>query len=244
MTDDIHLAIIEYMILINNVINGASKTDWVAFATLVTALLSFVVAVAAIYFPIRRGLYHIIISQLFEKAQESNGYLIANYKFPNGNFGAMVGIYSAIIAGQQLLDFNCTGFRNKFLLIFANKQSFIDQFYLYLHTSIKCNIGNCINEIRIRNARLPENDVLIKEKPDIEKLRDIRYKTKEKSDHEITDILNDRNDRLGEFKEKYLHCIFEAIGLDKDAAFYDKLSLLIQILDTYYFFEKSIKRYE
>ncbi|MFA5880076.1 MAG: hypothetical protein WC860_07895 [Candidatus Margulisiibacteriota bacterium] len=204
-----------------------------------------VVAIAAIYFPIRSSFYKTIKSQLFEKAQESNGYLIEKYKFPSGNFGAMVGIYSAIIAGQQLLDFNCTGFRNNFLLILANKQSFKIQFYLYLHSSIKSEIRDCFNKIQNRNDRIKDGDlqkkVRIKIKSDIEKLRTIKNKIKGSLEYEIFDILKEN---FPEFQEEYLNCIFKDIGIKEHTSFYEKLTLLIQILESYYFFEKSIKQYE
>jgi hypothetical protein len=97
---------------------------------LIVALLALLVAISGV----RYQLITMINSQLADKAKECNGNLNSNDQ-PDWHANKLSGLVSSIITTKQLLD---SHFENKFLraLLLNDKQIFINQFYLQLHTSV------------------------------------------------------------------------------------------------------------
>lgn len=96
----------------------------------IVASLAFMVALAAI----RHQIITQILSQLYEKAKECNGYLNSELQIDN-NLITVSGILSAIITAKQILKLH----KRRYLvwLLFYRKQFLVDNFHLQLHTSIR-----------------------------------------------------------------------------------------------------------
>ncbi len=97
------------------------------------SLLIAILAVVATLLCVRYQIFTMINTQLSEKARECNQFLTNNQL----SFEArkISGIVTSIITAQRLLDHHIK-FKKYHILVLINRQSFIDQFYLQLHTTI------------------------------------------------------------------------------------------------------------
>ena len=98
---------------------------------LTIASLALMVAISSI----RYQIISMINMQLADKAKECNNYLDTN-AMPPKSAHKVSGIVSSIITADELLDHHLK-FKKYTVLIFLNKQSLLEQFYLQLHTSIR-----------------------------------------------------------------------------------------------------------
>jgi len=115
----------------------------------IVALLAFIVTLTAI----RHQIVTLILSQLREKAKESNEYLNEKLQIDN-DLITVSGILSTIITAKQIMNIHKK--RYSVWLLFYGKQSLIDNFHLQLHTSIRVWIRTIIY------SDFPFSDITIK----------------------------------------------------------------------------------
>ncbi|MFA5879031.1 MAG: hypothetical protein WC860_02545 [Candidatus Margulisiibacteriota bacterium] len=253
--------------------NEVTKIGWASVCSAVAAIFSVIVAIIAIYFSAKFNFYQIITAQFSEKAKNANGYLIGKAGFPRTladeanndgfnpgptpktfmDFSGLSGVYSEIITAKQLFESNFEGKWFSFFLLLLilkhkqNKQRFIDQFYLSLHTSIRCHIKNSFSDFKKVNRAESKEMKVIKS---IDEFKEFK-----KSFHEIAclKIETEREIKIEEELKSqgyitYFDRLFHDIGINKkdnsNAYFIDELTLLTQILEAYLFFEKSINKFD
>lgn len=104
---------------------------------LITAVSSIMVALAALRIALaafKHQMITLILSQLHEKAKESNDYLNEELQIKKEP-QSISGILSAIITAKQLIKLHYKKYSR--WLLFYRKQFLIDNFHLQLHTSIR-----------------------------------------------------------------------------------------------------------
>lgn len=95
----------------------------------VIALLAFITT----YLCVRYQLLGLILNQLADKARECNSNLNQKNQVPEEANKAS-GLVTSIIKANSLLNYHLK--HRRVLLLFLNRQSCVDQFYLQLHTSV------------------------------------------------------------------------------------------------------------
>lgn len=112
------------------------------------AVLALIVAIISI----RCQIISLIQIQLADKARECNKYLDSNSQIPKESAN-ISGILSSAITARQLLDYQLKS-KKYYILIFLNRETLIDQFYLQLHTSIR----EFLKKHQLQNDEIKTND--------------------------------------------------------------------------------------
>ena len=99
-----------------------------------TLLIALMAAIATLL-SVRFQIFTMINTQLSDKAKECNQYLMGNCQL-SMEVHKISGIVSAIITAKQLLNHHLKN-KQYHILVGINKQSFIEQFYLQLNTTIQ-----------------------------------------------------------------------------------------------------------